>query len=249
MLLNTCFSHWRSLRKYLKGTSLIVHSSPNSATPLPLNLPRQINHREAQMTPQTRSAARKRAASELSQKNDPPTGKRPKVAKHIPELETTTTTPIPRPNSFCLSNEQIDRICGYFVYLPVTPRPLARATYKHFDNPPALLPAELDYLVTLLVPFYTPSPGPEAQLMSLRDIVDWSTVTAKFNNRFPKRYPRTEKVLKCGIHGNMYRILIAVFRDRCRKAHAGEDNAGIFSDFTPSKLVRFWEIYSRRWRL
>ena len=74
-------------------------------------------------------------------------------------------------------------------------------------------------------------------------------MTAKFNDRFPERHPRTEEVLKCGIHGNMYRILIAAFRERCRKAHAGEDNAGVFSNFTSSKLVRFWEIYSRRWRV
>ena len=179
------------------------------------------------MAPQTRSAARKQAASASSQESELHLDIKQKIAKDVPELETTPTTPKPRPNPFCLSKEQIDRICGYFAYLPGSHKPHAIATQKHGDKLPALRPAELDYLVALLVPFYTPSPGPEVPLMCRQEPVDWSAVTARFNDRFPKCHPRKVKVLMCGMDGNIYRIVVAIFRERCRKAHAGDDIAGL----------------------
>ena len=194
------------------------------------------------MAPQTRSAARKQAALESPQKSDLPTEIKPKATKDTPELENTPTTPKPRSNPFCLSKEQVDRICGYFANLPGSHKPHAVATRKHCNNLPALLPTELDYLVTLLVPFYTPPPGPEAPLVNWQQPVDWSTVTAKFNDRFPKRHPRKEQMLMCAEENNVYRIVIAIFRERCRKAHAGEDNAGFFSTYTSSELDRFLTI-------
>ena len=190
------------------------------------------------MAPQTRSAARKQAASELSQKNDLPINIKPKDAKDIPEPETTPTPPKPRSNPFCMSKEQIDRICDYFAYLPVPPKPHAVATQKHSDKLPALRPAELDYLVALLAPFYTPLPGPKAILMDRHLPVDWSTVATKFNARFPKCHPRKEQVLKCAMRKNRYRIVIAIFRERCRRANAGEDNAGVYGHRSPSELDR-----------
>ena len=246
MLLNTYFSQWLSLRNYLKGTFLISHSFPNSASPLPSNLPPQISFRGAQMAPQTRSAARKQAALESLPKSDLPTNIESTDAKNIPELETTPTISKPRSNPFCLSKEQIDRISGYFANLPGSSEPHAVATRKHCDALPALSPTELDYLVTLLVPFYTPPPGPEAPLVSWQQPVDWSTVTAKFNDRFPKCHPRKEQVLMCAMEENAYRIVIASFRERCRRAHAGENNAGFFSTFTMSELDGLFTLYFSR---
>ena len=212
------------------------------------NLPVQISFCEAQMAPQTRSAARKQAALESPQKRDLPTNTEPKDAKDIPELEKRPTISTARSNPFRLSKEQIDRICGYFAYLPDPPEPHAIATQKHCNTLPALLPTELEYVVTLLVPFYTPLPGPEIQLMCRQHPVDWRTVTAKFNDRFPKFPPRKKQVLMCAMYGNVYRIVIAIFRERCRKAHEGEDNAGVFSTLTSSELDRLFTIYYDRWR-
>ena len=197
------------------------------------------------MAPQTRSAARKQAATTLSQESDLHTNIRPKVAKDNPEPETTPTVSKPRSNPFCMSKERIDRICGYLAYLPVPPKPHARAKQNHSDKLPALLPAELDYLVILLVPFFTPPQSPEAKLMNSQPI-DWSTVAANFNDKYPQCKPRKEQVLKCGMRKNHYRIDIAVFRERCRKANAGEDNAGAYGHKASSELdLAMTQCYSR----
>ena len=173
---------------------------------------------------------------------------KPRDSTDILELKNTPTTPKPRPNPYCLSKEQIDRICGYFAYLPDSPEPHAIPT-KHCNKVPALRPAELEYLVTLLVPFYTPSPGPEAPFMCWHRPVNWRTVTAKFDDRFPRYPPRKKQVLMCAMYGNFYRVVIAIFREKCIRAHAGEDNAGSFSTLTSSELDRLFTIYYDRWRV
>ena len=200
------------------------------------------------MAPQTRSAARKQAALESPQRIDLPTNTEPKDPKDIPELETTPTTPKPKPNPFCLSKEQIDRICGYLAYLSDPSKRHAIAKQKHCDNPPALLPTELDYLVSILVPFYRLLPGPNSPLLCRQLRLSWTAVTAKFNHRFPKTPPRKKEVLMCAMYGNFYRVVIKIFRERCRRARAGEDNAGSFSNLTSSELDRFFTVNYDSWR-
>ena len=187
------------------------------------------------MAPQTGSAACKQAATPSSQESDLRKDIKPKVAQDIPELETTPTKPKPISNPFCMSKERIDRFCEYVAWLSITPRP--HAIKEHSDELPALLLAELDYMVILVAPFNTPPPGPEARLMNSQPI-DWSTVTAKFNEQFSHCQPRTEQVLKCAMRANWYDVVIAVFRERCRRANAGEDNAGVYGDMPSSDFYR-----------
>lgn len=210
--------------------TILLKTSKSTTFPLP----QQLNFYKAQMAPQTGSAARKQAATTSSQESDLRKDIMREVPKDIPELETTPTIPEPRLNPFCLSKEQVDRICGYFAYLPIPPKPRARAIQKHSEKLPAHLPAELDYLVTLLAPLSIPS-GPRAHMMNSQPI-DWSTVTAKFNDKFSHCQPRTEQALKCAMRASWYDIVIAIFRERCRRANAGEDNAGVYGDKTSSEL-------------
>ena len=200
----------------LKGNILDITLLLNSVSPLPSNLPRQIFFCQAQMAPQTRSAARKQAALESSQRNDPPANIEPKATKDIPESENTPKVSKSMRDPFYMSKKRLDGLCRLLASFSDPPQPPARATRKHSDKLPTLLPAEMDYLLTLLV---RESQIPPRQFRLVR----WSAVTANFNAKFSKCHPRTEEVLKCAMRTDFYKVLVAVFRERCRKAgcHGG----------------------------
>ena len=237
MVLNTYFSHWLSFRTYLKKAFLISRFLLKPSKSTTFQLPQQINSYKAQMAPQTGSAACKQAATTSSQESDRRKDIKPKVAQDIPESKTTPTKPKPMSNPFCMSKEQVDRIFDELAHLSILPLPHATPIDEHSEKLPALLPAELDYMVILLASFDTPPPGPEARVMNAQPI-DWSTVTAKFNDKFSHCQPRTEQALKFAMRANWYDIVIAIFRERSRRVSAGEDIAGVYGHMPPSDFFR-----------
>lgn len=143
----------------------------------------------------------------------------------------------PKPNPWCMSDEQIERICGYYSRVARAMSHLERVR-NHCTKLPALLPVEMDFLVKLLVPYAKV----HGYMMDFQNHVwiDWDAVAESFNDRFSTavaRYePREVKVLKCAMWGNIHKVNIAILRERCRRAHEGKDNAGVYASLTPAEL-------------
>lgn len=133
-----------------------------------------------------------------------------------------------------MSDEQIERICDRF-------GPVGRAKshldsiYNHCVKQPALLPVEMEYLLKALVP--TASGNCNMEGLVNYGGIDWGTVARSFNDRFSAAAGRRKvKVLKCAMRADYHKVQIAVFRERCRLAHEGVDNAGIHRSLTAAEL-------------
>ena len=133
-----------------------------------------------------------------------------------------------------MSEEQIEHICNDFARPRGPPRPHGMHIRHHCDRLPALLPSEMDYLVNLLVPFATTPRGLDGLVYCGQ--IDWDAVAASFNDRFSGCEPRKVKVLRCAMSKNYHRVTIVILRERCRKAHQGENNAGTYHSLTSAEL-------------
>ncbi|CAF9905454.1 MAG: hypothetical protein ALECFALPRED_000623 [Alectoria fallacina] len=198
------------------------------------------------MAPRTRSMALKETAT-ASQESNAHKKPKSKVFEVRPLLKTAqlgsrliAKKPImtkTKPNPWCMSDEQIERICGYYSRVARAMSPLKRVR-NHCTKLPALLPVEMDFLVKILVP-YAKAHGHMTDFTN-HSWLDWDAVAESFNDRFSTAVagcePRKVKVLKCAMWGNCHKVKIAILRERCRRAHEGEDNAGIYASLTPAEL-------------
>ncbi|KAF6217724.1 hypothetical protein HO133_006551 [Letharia lupina] len=144
-----------------------------------------------------------------------------------------------QPNPWCMSEEQIQRVCDHFANVGKAKSPWEYVR-NHCVQQPALLPVEMDYLVNLLASVAKAQGGRERYKGYSH--LDWDDVADKFNARFSaddmarRCEPRKVTVLKCAMRGNYQKVRIALLRERCREAHEGADNAGIYGSLTAEQL-------------
>ena len=133
-----------------------------------------------------------------------------------------------------MSDEQIDRISYHFSRVGEA-KPCQQDPHQHCVTQDALSPTEMDYLIGLLADSLKSQRSLYVRL-DYRQI-DWDATAQTFNEKFSGEYePRTVQALKCAMWGKCQNVRIAVFRDRCRRAHEGTDDSWSAYSLTPAEL-------------
>ena len=133
-----------------------------------------------------------------------------------------------------MSGEQIERISYHFSRVG-QPKLCQRDLHRHCVMQGPLSPVKMDYLVQLLADSLRSQNSLYVRL-DYRQI-DWDTVAEAFNEEFSGECePRTVQFLKCAMWGKCQNIRVAIFRDRCRKAHEGTDHTWSMRSLTPAEL-------------
>ena len=133
-----------------------------------------------------------------------------------------------------MSDEQIDRISYHFSRVG-QPKLCQQDPHDHWVTQDALSPVQMDYLIGLLADSLRSQRSLYVRL-DYRQI-NWDAIAEAINEKFSGECePRTVQVLKCAMWGKCQDVRIAIFRDRCRRAHEGTDDSWSLYSLTPAEL-------------